>query len=171
MAALWITPFICACVSLCMCLRLLACTRAHTLQLMFLFLGWFFFSVRLCVCLHVLVVTSSSAVPPSLCDRQIARLLCSLLFGGCHQTLLVQPVIQPACVCVCVRMHGCVGDRVCALLVFLIFTCANACTWTYLCVNECMDAPCAQVSVCWICFMVVVQWEKEEENQHRQAIV
>jgi len=91
---------VCVCVCLCACACPLACT--HVLQLMFFIFVMIFFSVFVRVCLHVLVVTTSSAVPPSLCDRQIARLLCSLLLGGCHQTLLVQPVMLPACVRVCV---------------------------------------------------------------------
>lgn len=80
----------------------------------YVFVFVIFFQVH--VCLHVLVVTSSSAVPPSLCDKQIARLLCSLLFGGWHQTLLVLTVM-----CVFVAFHLCVGDeRVCTFLHFYI---------------------------------------------------
>lgn len=70
----------------------------HSVQLMFLFL-WWFFSVRLCMCVYMYWWWQALQQYPLHCDRQIAGLFCSLLFGGCHQTLLVQPVILPVCVC------------------------------------------------------------------------
>ena len=95
-------PHLCVCVCVCVfvdvCVCPLACTHSTAHVFIFVII---FCCVFVRVCLHVLVVTTSSTVPPSLCDRQIARLLCSLLLGGCHQTLLVQPVILPVCVCVC----------------------------------------------------------------------
>lgn len=161
MAALWITPFMCVSAYVCAC----GCWHAHvhTLHSSCFYFCDDFFSVFVRVCLHVLVVTTSSAVPPSLCDRQIARLLCSLLLGGCHQTLLVQPVILPVCVLVCVWETE--FALCCAFTSSRVLMHTPECFFFCLCVNECFCLCVWAYVHRWVCVWFVYLCHNEREKR------